>query len=1241
MPGRSLRDDDKGAGGGRSLRDERDRTKAADPGEPAPSTLQKIGRGLKDAVTGIPKGLATIAQQQWDSADERMAAVARAQAAPGLLVTEGPEGAARAVLGARPGEDLGAAFQRVDPFTADMVASLGRSSRRATSIPAEVVPSLAPGGLRPSETRLGQDYNADPVGSFLEDASNAALVLGPAAKGAGAVASKSSATAARLAAEGAEGAGAASLRASRLAKVAKTTERAARVTEKVADSPTIPFRVAARGAGRGLAAVDRAASRTDLARRLRLDQDSRALRRDVLNPAQEEISDLVGRQVRLGQEQADLVPNPVEQQALYVVGEGQAQALAAVRRAAPDRFDGFVTDTFGDSLDPKAAAAAADYADGTLDDTVRARIDEALRVGRESDGGRLARRELYESEGGPSRAEQAGFRPLTRVVDDAVKPIEGRIGRAQRMADAARRRATQAEQRTLDRRADLSARLEEMAFDKGDMDHRRSLKAAIREAETSGDRLSAAKVTHAADQYAAARKAANDDAVAIATHRRAMEEAAAGVDDAKRRAEIADWELQALKGSADRSIAAGRAVGKAEQKVRALAAVVRSAEARVARLEAKGPKAARVAPTFEMGRQLERAEQKAKVQANLARSAETRVAALRTKAERARANAESSIDAAPARLRPALKTNRQAVKTLTDVENTARRNGDTATADLASKAAAEIPTTLAALEAAGVDPDHFIHVRVGDKPLGGTAPDASRLPRLRKTRAEKQRLDSQRFDRSVRAQTQAELDEFTMAVKRQAADKIREMPFAARLGDGPLADARTAADAEAAGYVAWNPKTLFEKQSTVRRLDDIDAALGVTGDDIFIPKHLFEGFRTYFNDPTWDRVLQATYDPAIRAFKTVVLPLSPSWNIGNAIGNVFMGTVGAGVDPATFAASAVKAVREYRKSGPAGRREFAGPRRLYTAGPSYNELEFLRGDQVVEGGRLAKAVHKAGAPARLGYRINQFVDDVGRTAVWMAKGGDDKAMREALKMMGDFSKMTPFERRVIRRVVPFYAWQRHITTLAFRLPVEHPVRVAWTLHLADLYGQPDESLPEYLRGAVELPGGTLLNTANLHPFAGVGDFSTFGLSPAIKLAVNNDLPGPLSTLESGRGINPSTGRPYSRPPGSGDVDEFGNPLPTAPSIVKQVTDIAPQKRLYEGLTGRNQIARYDTGDPVIVKGRTLRNNKTPGQAVASALGIRLVDADSARQQQARAEEKQAEQRKRLADYERKRRASAQ
>lgn len=122
----------------------------------------------------------------------------------------------------------------------------------------------------------------------------------------------------------------------------------------------------------------------------------------------------------------------------------------------------------------------------------------------------------------------------------------------------------------------------------------------------------------------------------------------------------------------------------------------------------------------------------------------------------------------------------------------------------------------------------------------------------------------------------------------------------------------------------------------------------------------------------------------------------------------------------------------------------------------------------------------------------------------------ENATRRAIKAMVDFEDLTPLERTVVRRVVPFYTWQKGIMKLAMSLPIDHPLRYVALEKVGEQFGgfsreEREQFGAEFLLPSIDIGGGKRLATRGVNPFADA--FSFFrpeglldSLSPAAEMA---------------------------------------------------------------------------------------------------------------------------------------------
>jgi len=536
--------------------------------------------------------------------------------------------------------------------------------------------------------------------------------------------------------------------------------------------------------------------------------------------------------------------------------------------------------------------------------------------------------------------------------------------------------------------------------------------------------------------------------------------------------------------------------------------------------------------------------------------------------------ARNSVEAAPPQDRPALRVNQRAKDFALELAEAHPEQAHRFTA-----LADDIATTADQLRAKGIKTEYIF----GGAELGDQAgpPATARLRQAKKLQSERQRTKGA-LARSVKAQgekfARETLDilhnEFRGNLQRQMGSKAGDEVRIEKHVTGEEIARRL----DEAGLVAWDPKT-------GKLLDAAD----VDRNSAVLPKTLHEAVTKWTATKEPGLALRI-YDKATGGWKHTVLALSPRWHVGNIVGNAALATIGAGLSPAQVAKNVGEArrlVKAFEAGEDVPAEHVSALQRLLAAG--YHNPDLAK----VENARaIGRMINKS-------YHFNSYVDNVNRTMVYLAKhkGGvsSEAAVAMALKAAGDFSKMTPFERNVVRRIIPFYAWQRHITRLSLSLPVEHPTRVIWTLHLAELQDQimPDPGADnEFNEGTVEI-GGKRLNVRALFPFT-----SSFWADPTYRGAGYQVNPVLKTAIAATTGLNVSKGlKPVSgkfrgeNPSGFGASPELmgiKNPGALAQVVAQQF----PQVSLARDLKAGEVPVRYDTGEPRKVgKGATKKNAK--------------------------------------------------
>ena len=419
-------------------------------------------------------------------------------------------------------------------------------------------------------------------------------------------------------------------------------------------------------------------------------------------------------------------------------------------------------------------------------------------------------------------------------------------------------------------------------------------------------------------------------------------------------------------------------------------------------------------------------------------------------------------------------------------------------------------------------------------------------------------------------------------------------------------------------------------QESIRQLpEDIKNYMGVVkNNNIYqIPKEVLESL---MSGKSSKGGLETLYDTMTGSFKRKVLGLSPKWFINNRIGNGIMASL-KGVTPEYL----VKAIKTSDNLLP----EELKSKSLYeaektvigrTGGGSTGALSStlrLIGGEFIDTSTLkglakaqAMGANVLGVPGAVinkvtdaAFKFNQVFEDLERKAVYL-KNVDkigkqyiknvgqkittqDELLKYAIEepqlqeqvmkavddTLGDYSNMTSAERRIVRKIVPFYSWTRTITRYAMSLPETNPLRADLTAKImeAQALSMEDSETPEFQKGSVNtgmvnpITGKEyVLNYRRSVPFetfGSVGDNTLSLLNPIIQQMINSGAGSDVTftgnafsspnygTDYSGRYYNKETGE-YTDLPASEKLLSFPlgvvrNTIPFAPETEKVLTSL--------------------------------------------------------------------------------------
>ena len=584
---------------------------------------------------------------------------------------------------------------------------------------------------------------------------------------------------------------------------------------------------------------------------------------------------------------------------------------------------------------------------------------------------------------------------------------------------------------------------------------------------------------------------------------------------------------------------------------------------------------------------------------------------------------------APAAQRPQLEVGRNIYKAGQEQAAALREAGHDAAADAIEQLTRDAQVTLAQVAEQGTLATSELRGGFLQQPNGRkvspklTSQPASSMVRESGLTVERE-LAPQAFRQYQNIQQRvhnAVIDEFAQQNARTGADLARIA------GADTFDQAAVARAAEQGRLVAYDPNT---------RMPVTEAQF--TPETMFLPKELTGAIADM--GKSWAQLTDSNaakalryYDKGMQTWKMFTLGLSPRWNVGNIVGNAMMLATHPG---ALRPSSLVDAIQTLRS--PEGLQGQA----LRLSGESFSGAAEMRnladkrlGALVEEGptSLVGKGWGKVKQAAGVGFGINQFIDDLSHHAVYSAEmlgakaknqaidrleaqGAISKewatemrsrvptaedAMNSALKVAGDFSNLSRAEQEVVRRIFPFYPWYKHITQLAWKFPLDHPLRAAWAVHLADQYGD-GQNRPDWLRGAIRTPFGYVRGAFN--PFPGGVESPMIPVDwetgrPSIAPMMGGVTPA-VSTLASLSGYNTYKNEPMSRPNGQQGIEWSQYPY--------ILSGLAPQTRFLADVAGPtykgSDVVRYDTGDPRFVGGRPMQSSR---QEFLGPLGAPLLN----------------------------------
>ena len=304
------------------------------------------------------------------------------------------------------------------------------------------------------------------------------------------------------------------------------------------------------------------------------------------------------------------------------------------------------------------------------------------------------------------------------------------------------------------------------------------------------------------------------------------------------------------------------------------------------------------------------------------------------------------------------------------------------------------------------------------------------------------------------------------------------------------------------------------------------------GETYYLPKslaHQVEGLVGRDQFP-----LHGGWDKVTGVFKYSILGLSPRYTAHILFGGSML--LALRINPGSFAYihEAAKAVKAYHhgEDGAIPSEVFQGAAQR---GSPDVEVHFRGGwsmgyltiqERLVKMGlnpKTASLAQHLTAAADINFRFTNYISDMQRSIAYLdgmrsaeRKGHfndpitgekihmtSDRAhwegMQAAERVMGNLQAMTPLERSVARKIMPFYGWTKHILKYVLTYPIDHPWRA---MFLSTLATQNSDNFASgldqrmqllFFLGAPDKQGNvSAIDVRALNPFRDVANYATYG-----------------------------------------------------------------------------------------------------------------------------------------------------
>lgn len=226
-------------------------------------------------------------------------------------------------------------------------------------------------------------------------------------------------------------------------------------------------------------------------------------------------------------------------------------------------------------------------------------------------------------------------------------------------------------------------------------------------------------------------------------------------------------------------------------------------------------------------------------------------------------------------------------------------------------------------------------------------------------------------------------------------------------------------------------------------------------------------FNTFISDEATSRLLKF-YDSALGIWKGSVTSLFPAFHFRNVVGNLsnmWLGGFGPTSYPLLGTATKIQKGESIVVKGTTITKDLVEQLGLSGRGQFGYDIPDILGDIIGKGNTLSKL-----NPIEFGRKVGTLFEDNAKIAFFIDRlnKGDNipQAVAQVRKYLFDYSALTPFEKNVMKRVIPFYTWMRNNIPLQIESLITQPGKQAFIAktfkNLSPLTEEQQQALPSYL-----------------------------------------------------------------------------------------------------------------------------------------------------------------------------------